>query len=366
MKDQIDERTGKGLRPGYTTGSCAAAAAKAAVWMLIHEKDLGQVKLVTPNGTPLILEVEEAAREKKKVRCAIRKDSGDDPDITDGILVFAEAALTAEPGVRIAGGEGIGRVTRPGLDQPVGETAINSVPRRMIREAVEEVAGKEAAFHITISIPGGRELAEKTFNPKLGIEGGLSILGTSGIVEPMSDNAVLQTIRSQIRMHRAEGDEFLYVVPGNYGKDFLKRTYGFDPDNAVACSNFAADTMRMAAEEGFARVFFAGHAGKLIKIAGGIENTHSRYGDHRMEITLRLIREKYGEAAARSMREPVASCVAMDEAVRILKERDMDRKVFDLAAERIREHILQWSDGRLKAQVAVFSNVYGILGEAGR
>ena len=190
---------GQKLRLGYTTGSCAAAAAKAAAEMLLTGNRVSQVRLQTPKGLELILDIEEiSVQEGKSVSCAVRKDSGDDPDITDGALICAEVALSDTPGIRIDGGEGVGRVTRPGLDQPVGNAAINSTPRRMISEAVREALHsarkRPAGLDVTISVPQGREMAAKTFNPKLGIVGGISILGTSGIVEPMSDRALLDPV----------------------------------------------------------------------------------------------------------------------------------------------------------------------------
>ena len=318
------EKGGQRLRLGYTTGSCAAAAAKAAALMLLTGQRVSQVQLRTPKGLDLILEIEDICFLHEQnagpdtypdaVSCAVQKDSGDDPDITNHAMIYARAARSDIPGIRIDGGEGVGRVTKPGLDQPVGNAAINSTPRRMIREAVQEVlelqrSGQaESSFQktehgdfgtghwkdseqripqgidITISVPQGRELAAKTFNPKLGIEGGISILGTSGIVEPMSDQALLDTIRVEIRVRKEEGLKILPAAPGNYGKNFFLEKYGFSLDTSVTASNFIYDTVKMAADAGFTKMLFVGHIGKLVKVAGGIRNTHSQYGDHRMEI----------------------------------------------------------------------------------
>lgn len=370
------EVDGNLLRCGYTTGSCAAAAAKAAVKMLLGEPEQTHVWLMTPKGIPLCLEILEIRVREASVSCAVRKDAGDDPDVTDGALVYAEVFRSAAPGVRIEGGEGIGIVTRPGLDQPIGNAAINSTPRRMIREAVLEAAasvsgegsgktGLPAAvpggFRVVISIPAGKALAEKTFNPKLGILGGISVLGTSGIVEPMSDEALLHTIRTEIRVRRAECASILVMVPGNYGRSFLEEACGISPGRAVECSNFAADAVQMAADAGFQKLLLIGHIGKLVKIAGGVRNTHSRYGDRRMEITAELAAMAQPETEARICEE-IKGCISMDEAVGVLRAYGVDRPVLQEMAERVKHQLEAWSEGRLKAEAVLFSNRFGALG----
>ena len=386
------EKDGKKLRLGYTTGSCAAAAAKAAAAMLLTGQAVPQVRLRTPRGLDLILDIEDICFEKgEAVSCAVRKDSGDDPDITNHALIYARAARSGKPGIRIDGGEGVGRVTRPGLDQPVGSAAINSTPRRMITEAVLEAMDsaapgqKEAdapGLEITIFVPRGRELAAKTFNPKLGITGGISILGTSGIVEPMSDRALLDTIRAQVRVRREEGLTVLPAAPGNYGKNFFLEKYGFSLETAVTSSNFVYDTVQIAADEGFGRMLFVGHIGKLVKVAGGIRNTHSQYGDHRMEILAdlaeRVIARSSGEASPQGaakgitqapvqvLRRELAECVVTEEAVGILKKYGLDREVLALMTRRIQKVMQDWSQGRMQVEVVVFSNALGELGRTDR
>ena len=222
-------KDGKKLRLGYTTGSCAAAAAKAATWMLLSGRRKERISLLTPKGIRLELSVEEIQMEADAVSCAIRKDSGDDPDATRGTLVFARARRTDAPGVTIDGGQGVGRVTKRGLDQPVGAAAINSVPRRMIRENVEEVCRAldyPGGIEILVSVPEGEALARKTFNPRLGIVGGISILGTTGIVEPMSEQALVDTIRVELRQRRESGADYVLLTPGNYGADFIRGKNG--------------------------------------------------------------------------------------------------------------------------------------------
>ncbi|MDE7218481.1 MAG: cobalt-precorrin-5B (C(1))-methyltransferase CbiD, partial [Oscillospiraceae bacterium] len=235
---------GKKLRLGYTTGSCAAAAAKAAAYMLLTGRRLEQVELATPKGIRLTLPVQEIRMGEKEVSCAVEKDGGDDPDVTTGALIFAAVSRKEEPGIAIDGGEGVGRVTKAGLDQPVGAAAINSVPRRMIREGLEEIqslTGDAGGLSVVISVPGGRELAKRTFNPRLGITGGISIIGTTGIVEPMSEQALVDTIRVELRQRRESGAEYVLLTPGNYGSDFIRDSLGIDPAIAVQTSNFIGD-----------------------------------------------------------------------------------------------------------------------------
>ena len=235
--------------------------------------------------------------------CAVQKDGGDDPDITTGALIFSSvrignqiqksvaesdgASEQKKAEILIDGGTGVGRVTKPGLDQPVGNAAINHVPREMIAKEVQEVCALvdyTGVLEIIISVPTGEKLAEETFNPRLGIVGGISILGTSGIVEPMSSQALLDTIKVELNQKKAEGYPVAAVSPGIYGLDFMRNTYHYDLDRSVKCSNFIGDTIDMAIAAGFEKMLLTGHIGKLVKVAGGIMNTHSKDGDCRMEL----------------------------------------------------------------------------------
>ena len=299
------------LRSGFTTGSCAAAAAKAAAWMLLTGAEKKNITIITPKGAAFDAKILDIQRKEESVSCAVRKDGGDDPDVTTGALIYAEVSLTDEEGVSIDGGEGVGRVTRPGLDQPVGAAAINSVPRSMIRHEVAEAAetcGYAGGLRVVISVPGGEEIAARTFNSRLGIEGGISIIGTSGVVEPMSEQAILDTIKVELRQKRAEGAETAFVSPGNYGLDFMRETYGMDLDRSVKCSNFIGLTVDMVRELGFKGMLLTGHAGKLVKLAGGIMNTHSREGDCRMElIAAAMAREGAGTELILSILDSVTT-----------------------------------------------------------
>ncbi len=355
-------KDGKKLRLGYTTGSCAAAAAKAAAVMLLTGRRLETVALLTPKGIRLELEVREVETGPGYVSCAIAKDAGDDPDVTDGALIFARVSRREEPGIVIDGGPGVGRVTKPGLDQPVGAAAINSVPRRMIRENLEEVcalADWSGGLEAVISVPEGERLAKKTFNPRLGIAGGISILGTTGIVEPMSDGALVGTIRAELSQRRAAGDRYVLLTPGNYGSEFIRDGLGLDPALAVQTSNFIGDALDLCRELGFSGALLVGHVGKLVKLAGGMLNTHSRWGDCRMEI----LAAHAGAAGAPPERlGALLECAACDDALRILREAGVYRETLERLTRRAAFHLSARAGEDLEVGTVLFSKVYGILG----
>lgn len=351
------------MRYGFTTGSCAAAAAKAAAYMLLTGNVKTEIVIETPKGIPYQARILDIRREEKKVSCAVEKDGGDDPDITTGALIYASVSMgePGEEGVRIDGGEGVGRVTRPGLDQPVGNAAINHVPRQMIEREVTEVCrltDYRGGLEVIISVPEGEQLARQTFNPRLGIVGGISILGTTGIVEPMSTQAILDTIRVELRQRRAQGYDYVAVAPGNYGLEYMKKAYGYDLDRSVKCSNFIGDTVDMAAELGFRKMLLTGHIGKLIKVAGGIMNTHSREGDCRMELLAAFaVREGVEPEKARQ----ILDCVTTEEALGILRDCGKQKAVMDYAMERICFYLGRRAKGEMQIDCMMYANEFGEL-----
>ncbi len=352
---------GKKLRFGYTTGTCAAAAAKAATVLLLTGRAPSAVRIATPKGIDLTLLVEEAVREGSAARCAVRKFSGDDPDVTDGALVAATVSLSATPGVHIDGGVGVGRATKPGLKVAVGAAAINPGPRAMIEQAVREALEDTEdviGIDVVISVPEGAALAQKTFNPRLGIVGGISILGTSGIVEPMSEEALVDSIRLEIRQKKALGEERLILAPGNYGLDFLRDAMGIGEERVVKVSNFIGRALDAAAEAGFREVLLAGHIGKLIKLSGGIMNTHSREGDGRAELMAACALKAGADAdTARTILE----CVTTDEMLRIVREQGLLDRAMETMAQRIDLYVNARVKGLLTVGVLVFSDGYGPL-----
>ena len=356
-------KDGKKLRLGYTTGSCAAAAAKAAAWMLFSSKKKEKIKLMTPKGIELELKVSNIEIKSNTASCSIQKDSGDDPDVTGGIHIFAEVSFAEKNGIEISGGKGIGTVTKRGLDQEVGNAAINSVPRRMICDNIEEICriyDYHGGLKVTISAPSGEEIAKKTFNPRLGITGGISILGTSGIVEPMSEQALVDTIRVDLKQKKENGADYVLLTPGNYGIEYIKQNVCIKPDTVVITSNFIGDTLDICKELGFCGALLVGHIGKLVKIAGGMLNTHSRYGDCRMEI----MAAHAGAAGlgAENIKE-MMECVTCDDAIRILKEHGRLKETLESITDRISFIMDDRVAGELKTGAILFSKEYGFLCE---
>ncbi|MCM1136449.1 MAG: cobalt-precorrin-5B (C(1))-methyltransferase CbiD [Clostridium sp.] len=404
------------MRHGFTTGSCAAAAAKAAAYMLLTGKIKTEITIETPGGIPYKAKLLDISREEKSVSCAVEKDGGDDPDVTTGMWIYAKVSYVkgnamkkgnilekadiseknnvAEKGnileknsaaeknniikkgdcveednhteknwpeLYIEGGVGVGRVTKPGLDQPVGSAAINRVPREMIKKEVAEVCrltDYRGSLKIEISAPKGEKITEQTFNPRLGIVGGISILGTSGIVEPMSSRAILDTIKIELNQRRELGFDYAVISPGNYGLEFMKKAYGYDLDKSVKCSNFIGETVDMAVELGFRRLLVTGHIGKMIKVAGGIMNTHSREADCRMELLAAFsLKARVDLEQARK----ILDCGTTEEAVGILARTGKLSQVMEYAAERICFYLEKRAGGRLSIDCILYAKLYADL-----
>ena len=379
----------KELAKGFTTGTCAQAATKAAMQMLFTGEKVEYVQVELPQGEKLQLDIMDIQRGYKNgqerdgkrvagneasnlaytdrelpvmVSCAVKKNSGDDPDITNGVLVYSKVRISDTGVIHIDGGTGVGRVTKPGLNQPVGEAAINRVPGQMIRKEVEEACeevGYIGGIDVEISIPEGIRLAKETFNPRLGIEGGLSILGTTGIVNPMSEQALIDTIEVEMKVCLAEKYRYLIVAPGNYGLDFLKEQYSIEENDVVKCSNYIGQTIDMAVEQYCKGVLLVGHIGKLIKVSGGIMNTHSRWADCRMDLfaTAALRAGIAGEKAVEFL-----DCVTTDDALEKCSMEERTR-IMEQIMMRMEEYLNYRGKGEIQVGAVTFSNVYGILGK---
>ena len=368
LEDYYVIRNQKKLRFGYTTGSCAAGAARGAVRLLLGEDEISEVELMTPKGILLHLEILDRKRSENAASCAVRKDAGDDPDTTNGILVYAKVEKflirsDMEDRIVIDGGIGVGRVTKPGLSQKVGEAAINPVPRAMILQAVEEIADQyhyEGGLKVTISVPEGEKIARKTFNPRLGIVGGISILGTSGIVEPMSEKALIDSIRVEMTQHAAMGEQYMLVTPGNYGADYLREHMELPFEKNIKCSNYVGETIDMAVDMGVKGILFISHIGKFVKVAAGIMNTHSHSADARMEVLCsNAIRAGGDLACARS----ILQCNTTDEALRVLAENHILKETMKEITDRIQFYLDHRSYQQILLGAVIFSNEYGYLGQ---
>lgn len=344
-------KSGKKLKTGYTTGSCAAAASKAAVVMLFSGEPVQQVEIETPKGWGLKLDVHEPVIQEGMACCYVIKDAGDDPDITDGIHLHAAARKSEGQGVTIKASKGIGVVTKPGLSVKSGMPAINPVPMQMIHKEVGAVLPEGCGVEIELFIPNGEELARRTYNPKLGIIGGLSILGTSGIVEPMSEDAIKDTIALELSCRKEAGMNTIALVPGNYGEDFCKNRLSIKEEQIVKVSNYLGFALEKCAELGFAKVLIAGHLGKLVKPAGGIFYTHSRISDTRMEILA-------AHLGVMGMTQPhlkeVMSCRTTEEAMTVIEGCGFET-VYKIIADKCAERCSGYIFDAFEVGVVLFS-----------
>lgn len=363
LEDYYVIRGNKKMRFGYTTGSCAAAACKGATEILLGGKLQETVTLMTPKGILLTLELKDIQIETDKVTCAIRKDAGDDPDTTNGILVYATVEKTKEQGITLDGGIGVGRVTKAGLSQKIGEAAINPVPKSMILRAATEIAEKydyEGGLKIIIAVPEGVEIGKKTFNPRLGIVGGISILGTSGIVEPMSEAALVQSIRVEMKQHFSQGEEYLLVTPGNYGADYLREHMNLPYEKNIKCSNYVGEMIDMAIDMGVKGILFIAHIGKFVKVAAGIMNTHSHSADARMEV---LASNAIRAGAPLECAKEILNASTTDEALDILNRYQMTQGTMKEVLDRIQFYLNHRSYEQILLGAVVFSNTCGYLGQ---
>ncbi len=371
------------LKSGFTTGSCAAACAYAACYTLLSGRRLEEVSIATPAGREYRPKLTGILVEEEAVTCYVRKESGDDPDATRNMPVGVRvsrripADLLANPelfltgddlegnplshAVYIDGGKGVGRVTKGGLEQPIGAAAINRVPRHMIAKEVcraADLLDEQGDFFAQVILPEGERIAQSTFNPRLGIVGGLSVLGTTGIVEPMSEKALLDTIYVEMKQHAASKETVICLTPGNYGKDFLRKNYGYDLDDSVKISNYVGESVDMAVELGFERLLLTGHIGKLVKLAGGIMNTHSRMADCRLEL---MAAAGIRRGLPADILWELLTCPTTEAACDLLQR---DGKLSDVMSElmdRIAYHLNRRAEGRIQIEVMIYADAYGCL-----
>ncbi|QTL98789.1 cobalamin biosynthesis protein CbiD [Iocasia frigidifontis] len=348
---------GKRYRRGFTTGSAAAAAAKGAALILFTGQEPEQVQIKTPAGIELNIPLKAVEYGEGFVRVFVEKDAGDDPDLTDGMEIAARVEEIST-GIELSGGQGVGRVTKPGLSVPVGKAAINPVPEKMIKEAVSSVLPEGSGAKVMIEVPGGEEVAQKTFNPRLGIVGGISILGTSGIVEPMSKKAYQESLALELKQLVVEGGDQVVLVFGNYGREMAVKL-GYQPKEVVRMSNFAGYMLRECQRLKIKRVIILGHLGKIVKLAGGIFNTHSKVADARLEIIAAYT------AALGGDRETICCILSSNtsaEAVGIIIEAGLVA-VFDLLAERVVIRIKEYlREEGMGLKSIIFTLEEGVLG----
>ncbi len=352
--ERFTVKNGKRLRSGFTTGACAAGAAKYAAHMLFTGENTGSVSINTPAGINPEFKVIDVVLRDSYAECSIIKDAGDDPDITNGIRITARAEFIPGDTVEVLGGTGIGVVTRKGLSVAPGKHAINPEPMKMILREVESVRPPGRGLLITISAPDGVDIAEKTFNPRLGIEGGISILGTTGIVEPMSSDAARESISLEISMLKESGEQCAVFVPGRYGKDFAVNNCGIAEGRIISIGNYAGYLLEQAVYYGMKDIVLVGHTGKLVKLAGGNFEMHSRVSDAKFEIIAAnyILCGGKSETAVRIM-----NCTTTEEALEYIDVEGFYPHICGRIRERCMAHIYN----RMNIEVVIFSMERGLL-----
>ena len=352
---------GRKLRKGFTTGTTATAATVAAIRTLLNQEPQETVTVHAANGKIAIFDVEQTDFDEQQASCAIKKDGGDDQDATDGALIFATVKLRDDNEIHLDGGKGVGRVTKEGLANKPGMPAINPTPRRVIKAAAREELGEKRGINIVISVPEGERIAKLTYNPRLGIVGGISILGTSGVVTPMSESSWKHSISIEMNIHRKRGDNTIVLVPGIYGEDFAKDELGIPNAKIVQMSNFVGYVLHETQRLGFTKVLIVGDLGKMIKVAGGIFSTHSKDADARAEIMVANLALMGGVPTA--FLRKINQCLTTISMIKMIDEAGY-QEVYQMIADKIKlraEKLLAHREPHVEIDVVIFSRESGFL-----
>ncbi len=343
---------------GYTTGSCAAGAAKGAAYGLFQGAIPDTVDLTTPADVKLKLSLIHRRVGKDFAECAVRKYSGDDPDVTNGCEVYVRVTRSEANGIRFMGGDGVGLVTKPGLQIPQGEPAINPVPRSMIKGSLKEVLGKHGGLDIIVSVPGGKKLAKKTFNGRLGIVDGISIIGTTGIVRPMSLDSFKVSLLCGLDVAKAAGHDSIVLVPGSIGETGFLKHFNISKYQVIQMSNFVGFMLDEAVKRGFSNVIIGGHPGKLAKLIRGDFNTHSSKSKPANDILIKIFkREKIGSALINELNDSST----VEGMVKIIKEHN-DMQVFDRIADDVQSAADRNISSKAKIGTILFDMRKNIIG----
>lgn len=359
--DEYAYVNGKKLRKGFTTGTCATAATAAAISMILNQDIEEKVTVSTANGVEVTMDIKDPSFGELTASAAVEKDGGDDADATHGLLIYSTVTLLPDSNdIEIDGGEGVGRVTQKGLKCDVGMAAINPTPRAMIEKTARQLLGPNCGAKIIISVPGGEETAKLTYNSRLGIVGGISILGTTGIVNPMSEDSWKASITIELTMLYNQGYRSVVLAPGNYGEDFATNVLGIPPHRIVNMSNFVGHVLKEVQRIGFTRVLMVGHMGKFVKVAGGIFSTHSKDSDARMEIIMANLALL---GAPVELLEKVDQCITTDAAGTLIEEYHYE-EVYQVLVDKMKfrsERLLRNRKPEVSIDVVTFGTEAGYL-----
>lgn len=368
--DEFNNKNGHTQRYGFTTGTTATAAALGAVYLYL-QKEKQTVDVELPYGITLSIPIEYSKVENDEYICCVRKYAGDDPDVTDGILISSKLKFIKGDKLEFHffAGEGVGTFTKDGLALPKGEPAINPVPRQMMIDNISKVLlanNRIAKVNITIMVENGIEVAKKTFNERLGVIGGISILGTSGMVLPMSKTALLETIEADIKFRIQNSDtNTVYMAPGNIGAKFLKKNFAIEASTVAIISNFIGESIDYAISNDAKNIVICGDMGKLIKLSGGIMNTHSNDSDSRLELLLAAVIKEVlqNNVMEFSLLAPILLDILKQKtttaAVSIIKEYKLE-KCFDIIAKKM----LYYAYNRaFKAEIFYHKNKFASIDE---
>ena len=359
--DEYSYVNGKKLRKGFTTGTCATAATSAAISMILNQDIEENVTVSTANGVEVRMDIKNPSFGELTASAAVEMDGGDDADATHGLLIYSTVTLLPDSTeIIIDGGEGVGRVTQKGLKCDVGMAAINPTPRAMIEKTARQLLGPDCGAEIIISVPGGEETAKLTYNSRLGIVGGISILGTTGIVNPMSEDSWKASITIELTMLYNQGYRSVVLAPGNYGEDFATNVLGIPPHRIVNMSNFVGHVLKEVQRIGFTRVLMVGHMGKFVKVAGGIFSTHSKDSDARMEIIMANLALL---GAPVELLEKVDQCITTDAAGTLIEEYHYE-EVYQVLVDKMKfrsERLLRNRKPEVSIDVVTFGTEAGYL-----
>jgi cobalt-precorrin-5B (C1)-methyltransferase len=356
MIDKYIIKNGKKLQYGITSGSCAAAAAKAATIILKEQKNIENVTIDTPKGWEIKIDITDQKFTKRYAECSVIKFAGDDPDVTDKMKIYAKVYFINEDRIEIKGGPGIGIVTKKGLAVDIGKPAINPVPLKMINDEVKNIKPDNKGVVVEISVPDGEKIAKKTFNPKLGIKGGISIIGTTGIIEPMSEEAYKETINIKIRQSIKNKTKTLIFVPGNYGFNFAIKNYELKEDKIIQMGNYIGYIIDQCKYYKIKNIIIIGSIAKLIKVAGGIFNTYSKVADARLEILASNYMYYYQN---HNIFKKIFESNTVEEAVNYIKEKEFYKKIVN----KIKEKCTEYVNGLINFEISIFSMHKGLLAE---